>query len=180
MEKMEKHFHLLVLIFVSLIILVSHTIYIIQTQQYPEMDEQNYMDMVSGYYKILQSPSLDSPAKIIQYLPYRQPGYPILVLPILLIFGLSYSYKIMLFSNVFFYIGTIWAVYGIARFYFGKTASLLSSLVFATYGWSLFYLHFTYSETTTTFFTTAAIYFFFYKLLQTFELVYCRFLYIVL
>ena len=159
----QKHFHLFVLIFVSLIILVSHTIYTVQTQQYPEMDEQNYMDMVSGYYKILQSPSLDSPARIIQYLPYRQPGYPILVLPILLIFGLSYSYKIMLFANVFFYIGTLWTVYGIARNYFSKTSSLLSSLLFATYGWSLFYLHFTYSETATTFFTTAAIYY----LLQT-------------
>lgn len=31
----KKHFHLFVLIFVSLIILVSHTIYTIQTQQYP-------------------------------------------------------------------------------------------------------------------------------------------------
>ncbi len=159
MEKLKKHFHLFVLIFVSLIILVSHTIYTIQTQQYPEMDEQNYMDMVTGYYKILQHPTFDSPVKIIQYLPYRQPGYPLLVLPFLLLFGLSYSYKIMLFANVFFYIGTVWAVYGIARFYFGKTASLLSSILFATYGWSLFYLHFTYSETATTFFTTAAIYY---------------------
>lgn len=155
----KKHFHLFVLIFVSLIILVSHTIYTIQTQQYPEMDEQNYMDMVSGYYKILQHPSIDAPIKIIQYLPYRQPGYPLLVLPFLLVFGLSYSYKIMLFANVFFYIGTLWAVYGIARNYFSKTSSLLSSLLFATYGWSLFYLHFTYSETATTFFTTAAIYY---------------------
>lgn len=123
------------------------------------MDEQNYMDMVTGYYKILQHPSIDSPAKIIQYLPYRQPGYPLLVLPFILLFGLSYSYKIMLFANVFFYIGTLWAVYGIARNYFSKTSSLLSSLLFATYGWSLFYLHFTYSETATTFFTTAAIYY---------------------
>jgi hypothetical protein len=159
MGKMTKNIHVVLLILVSIIIFVSHSIYTVKTQQYPEMDEQNYMDMVTGYYKILQHATLNSPVEIIQYLPYRQPGYPLLVLPVLLILGLSYSYKIMLFANVFFYIGTMLAVYGVSRFYFGKTASLLSSILFATYGWSLFYLHFTYSETATTFFTTVAIYY---------------------
>ncbi len=133
----------------SIILLASHTAYILQTNQQPEMDEQHYMDMGSTFYRMLKSPTLTTPVDMLQHIPYRQPGYSLFFLPLLLIFGISYSYAIALFANGLFYIATIIGVYFLGKEFFSKKSAYLASIVFACYGWPLFYLHFTYSETAT-------------------------------
>ena len=154
-----KNWHMAILIFISLIILISHGLYVLETYQYPEMDEQHYMDMSVGAYRLLKNPTIQTPIDIIKLVPFRQSGYSLSILPFLLVFGIESSYKIALFLNGFYYIATIFAIYLIARYFFGKGLSLLSAFTFAVYGFPLFYLHFTYSETATTTFVALSILF---------------------
>ncbi len=156
---MQKYWDLVLLGLLCVFVLINHTLYIFQTHQFPEMDEQHYMYMATGYYKLLQHPSFDTPVKIIQYLPFRQPGYPFLILPFLLFFGLNNSYHWALWINGLLYIGTIVCIYFLTKEFFSKKTGLLASFLFATYGWTLFYLHFTYSETATTFFIVLSLLF---------------------
>ena len=143
-------------------ILVSHTFYVVSTYQYPEMDEQLYIGIATEFYRILQSPTLDSPLKMNQYLldhpPFRPPLYPLTITSILLFTGIQNSYKIALWLNCIYFIITVVFIYLIAKQIISKTASLMASLLFASFGWTLFYLHFTYSETATTAFVAVCIY----------------------
>ncbi|HSW98154.1 MAG TPA: glycosyltransferase family 39 protein [Candidatus Saccharimonadales bacterium] len=148
-----------IVLLISLIILISHTLYIFQTYQTPEMDEQHYMEMATGFYKLLQNPSTDTPVKMIEFIPFRQPGYSFIILPFLIVFGLDNSYKWGLWVNGLLYVTTILGVYFLAKEFLGKKWALVASFIFTTYGWSLFYLHFTYSETATTCFVTMSLLF---------------------
>lgn len=155
----KKRIHILLLLVVCIIILTSHIIYVSQTRQYPEMDEQHYMHMAVQFYRLLQHPEWNTSLKIFQTLPFRQPGYSLLILPFLLIFGIEHSYQWALFVNGLLYVTTIVALYFLSREYLPKILSLITSMLFATYGWPLFYLHFTYSETATTTFVILSLLF---------------------
>lgn len=149
-----NNWHIIALSLLCIAILLSHALYVLKTHQYPEMDEQLYMNMAVEYYRLLQNPSWDTIVKMNNYAvghpPFRPPIYSLSITAPLLIFGLENSYKIGLFINGLYYIVTIIALYFLARCFFKKTASVLASILFACYGWPLFYLHFTYSETATT------------------------------
>lgn len=147
------------IVLLCLIIFISHTLYVLKTNQLPEMDEQHYMYMASGFYKILQHPALDSPIKMIELLPFRQPGYSLIILPFLLVFGLHDAYRIALWINGLLYVATIIGVYAIGKEFFKKYIAVIAAYIFAFYGWSLFYLHFTYSETAATCFVVLSFLF---------------------
>lgn len=113
------------------------------------------MSLAVMFYKIFKAnPNFSSIYTMYEYLvnnpPFRQPLYPITLMLPFFIFGLSNSYKIALLINGFYFVVTICGIYVLGRNYFSKTASLLASFLFASYGFPLFYLHFTYSETSTT------------------------------
>lgn len=135
-------------------ILISHLYYVSLTQQFPEQDEHLYLDIAVAFYKMCQNLSISTPVEMMQYLiahpPIRQPLYSFTILFQILFVGLENTYKIALFENVLYYCASIVGVYILAQNYLGKRASFLASLVFATSGFPLFYLHFTYSETATT------------------------------
>jgi len=135
-------------------ILVSHTFYVVMTHQFPEMDEHLYVGIASEFYKILQNPSWDIIFRMNQYLvdhpPFRPPVYPLTILPLLLVFGISNAYKLALWVNGIYFIATMIFLYFLAREYMSRTSSVIATAMFASFGWTLFYLHFTYSETATT------------------------------
>ncbi len=123
------------------------------------MDEQHYMEIASQSYLLLQHPKPNTIVEMMQIIPFRQPGYSFFILPFLLIFGLTHSYQIALLLNALFLCGSILGVYFLAREYFDRTLSLVASVFFMSYGWTLFYLHFTYSETATTCFVVLSLLF---------------------
>jgi len=137
-----------------LILLISHTAYVFMTHQFPEMDEHLYIGIASEFYKILQNPSWDILSRMNQYLvdhpPFRPPVYPLTILPLLLIFGISNAYKLALWVNGIYFIATMIFLYFLAREYMSRASSVIATAMFASFGWTLFYLHFTYSETATT------------------------------
>src|SRR5690348_3048892 len=107
--------HEITLIFICLGVLVSHTLYVLQTKQFPEMDEQHYMDMAVQFYRIIHHPTQTAFLDMIRFLPFRQPGYSFIILPFLLIFGISHAYAIGLWVNGLLYITSICAVYFLGR-----------------------------------------------------------------
>lgn len=159
---LQRHIYIILLTLLCIGILISHSLYVAKTHQYPEMDEQLYIGIATEFYRILSHPTFDAPLKMNQYLldhlPFRPPLYPLSITSLLLLFGLDNSYKIALWLNGVYFITTIIFIYLIARKFFSKTASLVSSILFASYGWTLFYLHFTYSETATTTLVVMATY----------------------
>lgn len=130
-----------------------------RTYQFPTWDEQHYMTMAAGFYRLFQHPTPTIASDLLQFVPLRQPGYPLAMLPFLLIFGLSNSYFWGIFTNGLFYVATIFGVYFIAKNYYSRTAAFVASIVFASYGWTLLHVHVTYSETATSAFCVWAIYF---------------------
>lgn len=157
----KKNIHLSLLFLICIIILTSHTFYVLKTGQYPKMDEHSYMEIGTAFYRILQNPGFDAPSRIMQYIidhpPFRQPLYPLILSVVFLPFGLSEAYKIALWLNGLFFITSIVSIYFLAKEFISKTSSLMASFIFATYGFPLFYLHFTYSETATTAFITLTL-----------------------
>lgn len=140
------------IIFLSILsigFLASLVRFALRTYDIPVWDEQHYMFMATQFYRLLQNPSLNTPYEMLQVLSFRQPGYPLLILPFLMVFGLSNSYFWALFTNGLFYVSSIFAIFFIARNYLSKLASFLASLIFAFYGWTLYFVHFAYSETAT-------------------------------
>lgn len=133
--------------------------YALRTYQFPTWDEQYYMYMVSSYYRLLQNPSLSIIKDIIQFVPGKQPGYPLLILPFILVFGLSNSYFWGLFTNGLLYVATIFGVYFIAKNYYSRAAALAASIIFASYGWTLLHVHLAYSETATSAFIVWTLFF---------------------
>lgn len=160
-----SNIHFLLVMLIVLVILVSHTLYVARTAQYPEMDEHLYVDYAVQFYRIFQTPSYDMFSRMNQYLvdhpPFRPPLYSLSITLLLLIFGLDNAYKLGLWVNGIFYATTIIALYFLARHFLSRAASFISCLLFAFYGWTLFYLHFTYSETATTTFLVLSLLFLF-------------------
>ena len=155
---LDKYFFLLILL--SFVLLASVARYAVRTYKIPEWDEQHYMRMTTEFYRMVKdSPSFETPYKMLQVVPFRQPGYPILILPFLLVFGLSNSYFWGIFTNGLLYIASIFGIYFLARNFMSKQASFMASFIFATYGWTLLHLHLTYSETASSAFTIWTILF---------------------
>src|SRR5690348_16776840 len=122
-EYFKKHFSEIAVFLIAIFFLISHTLYVAYTHQYPEMDEQHYMDMAVQFYRMLQHPTLLTPIPMIQYIPFRQPGYSFLILPLLLVFGIHNSYFWGLWVNGVFYGITIVGVYFLAKEYISKAMS---------------------------------------------------------
>lgn len=142
-----------------IIILISHTFYVVKTHQYPEQDEHAYLDMAVKFHGILQNTSVDSISQIINVNRTRQPLYGVFLAIPLLLFGLDHTYKIALWMNYFLYITTIIGIYFLGKEFLSKRASFLAAFIYAFYGFPLFYLHFTYSETATTTFIVLSLLF---------------------
>ncbi len=157
--KNKKYWQQIILGFVLVIILVSHVVYVTKTAQFPQDDEHSYLSLALQIHDILKNQLASAPADIIGISTYRQLLYPFVLSIFLLIFGTNYSYKLLLIINVVFYCGTIIMTYLLARQFVSKIASLIGSVIFAFYGFPLFYLHFLYSETATSFFVTLTLYF---------------------
>lgn len=145
--KFDKYIFFLSILAVGF--LVSLVRYSLKTYDIPIWDEQHYMYMATQFYRLLKTPSLDTFDQMLQVLPFRQPGYPLLITPFLMIFGLSNSYFWALFTNGLLYVSSIFAIFFIARNYLTKLASFLASMIFAFYSWTLYFVHFAYSETAT-------------------------------
>lgn len=147
------------LLLISLILLASTIRYSAMTFQYPQWDEQLYMHKAAFYYRLLQHPTFTTPVEMMEVVPDRQPGYPLAILPFLLVFGLKNAYSWGLITNVFLHIATIFGIYMLARQYLSKFASFVGAGLFAFYGWPLYFIHYTYSETATTTACVWALYF---------------------
>lgn len=161
--KLLQRWDYLLLAFLVAIIFVSHTLYVSKTFQFPEMDEHLYIGIATEFYKLLLHPSFDTPYRMNQYLvdhpPFRPPIYPLTITAMIFLFGIEHSYKLALWLNSIYYSASIIGVYFLGRQFLSKQASLVASFLFATFGWTLFYLHFTYSETATTTFIVWSLYF---------------------
>lgn len=151
--------YVILLILISFGFLASLARYVLRSFSIPEWDEQYYMQMAVGFYRLLVHPTLSTPNEIIQLVPVKQPGYPLLILPFLKVFGLSNSYFWALFTNGLLHVASIFGIFFIARNYLSKNASFLASIIFAFYGWTLFYVHLAYSETATSALSIFAILF---------------------
>lgn len=158
---LKKRIYLFAVAFLCLVILISHTLYVIKTHQFPAagLDEHAYMQMGISYYDIIQHTSVQTFSQILEINKYRQPLYGIFLSIMFLFTGIENSYKIALWTNVIFYLLSIIGIYFLSREFLRERASFLASLIFAFYGFNLFYLHFTYSETATTAFVVLALLF---------------------
>lgn len=156
--RFDKYIFLLTVL--SLVLLASVVRYGLRTYKIPEWDEQHYMRMASEFYRLIKNhPSFNTPYEMLQVVPFRQPGYPLLIVLFLLIFGLSNSYFWGIFTNGLLYIVSIFGIYFLARNFLSKLASFLAAFIFSLYGWTILHLHLTYSETATSAFTILTILF---------------------
>lgn len=159
-SKLIKHKYIFLLSILSLIILGSVVRYGLRTYKVPEWDEQHYMRMATEFYRLIKYHlSFNTPYEMLQVVPFRQPGYPLLILPFLFIFGLSKAYFWGIFTNGLLYVASIFGVYFIARNFLHFLSSFTAAIIFAFYGWTLVHLHLTYSETASSAFTIWTILF---------------------
>lgn len=155
-----KNKYLVLLTLLSAVILASNIRYGLRTYKVPEWDEQHYMRMSTEFYRLIKYDlSWETPYKMLQIVPFRQPGYPLLILPFLIIFGLSKAYFWGIFTNALLYILSIFGIYLLSRIFLSKFTSFIASLLFAFYGWTLLHLHLTYSETASSAFIIWTIFF---------------------
>src|SRR5260221_1143934 len=155
-KKILKIFHnpyAIFLFILCLILFISHTVYVLQTHQYPQQDEHVYLAFATQFLDIVHHPSRDAFLQIIEVNRYRQPLYGLFLTCVLFFTGTAYTYKIVLWLNVLFYLITVISIYFLGKEFMSKKASVLAAYIFAFYGFPLFYLHFTYSETAVTAFT---------------------------
>ncbi|MDP3987528.1 MAG: glycosyltransferase family 39 protein [Candidatus Levybacteria bacterium] len=149
------------LFLLCLLIFISHTLYVIQTKSYPEWDEHKYLGTAVKFLPILRHPDSDFFNKMLAvqrvYLPSAPPLYPLMIDAGLLLAGTSFTYKLALWINGIFYILTILGVYFLAKEFVSKRSSVLASVIFAFYGFPLFYIHFAYTETAATAFTILSL-----------------------
>ncbi len=146
---LKLHKYIFLLTIFSFGFLASVVRYGLRTYQIPVWDEQHYMRMATEFYRLLQNPTLSTPSDMLQVVPFRQPGYPLLMQPFLFFFGLSNSYFWAQITNGVLYVVSIFGIYFIAKNYLSKLASFLAAFIFAFYGWTLLHVHLTYSETAT-------------------------------
>jgi len=156
--KFDRYIFLLIIL--SIVLLASTVRYALRTYKVPEWDEQHYMRMATEFYRLIKYHlSFNTPYEMLQIVPFRQPGYPLLILPFLFIFGLSKAYFWGIFTNGLLYIASIFGIYFLASNFLSKLASFLAAFIFALYGWTLLHLHLTYSETATSAFAVWVIFF---------------------
>lgn len=162
-KKISKSFkfdkYLVLLGIISVLFLASVVRYALRSYKIPEWDEQHYMRMATEFYRLLQHPTADTINQMLDVVPFRQIGYPLLMQPFLLIFGLSNSYFWGIATNGLLYIATIFGIYFVSRQYLSRLASFLASIIFAFYGWTLWHVHLTYSETAVSAFAIWTIFF---------------------
>lgn len=139
--------YILLLIFISALFLVSMVHYASKTYKIPEWDEQHYMQMATGFYRLLKHPTVSTPYEMLQIVPFRQPGYPLSIQPFLLFFGISHYYFWGLFTNGLYYVASFFGIYFISKSYLTKRSSFLAAIFFSCYGWPLLHVHLAYSET---------------------------------
>lgn len=145
---------------ISIVLLASTVRYGLRTYKVPEWDEQHYMRMATEFYRLIKNNlSLSTPYQMLQVVPFRQPGYPLLILPFLMVFGLSNSYFWGIFTNGLLYVASIFGIYFLAKNFLSKFPSFTAAAIFAFYGWTLLHLHLTYSETADSAFTIWTILF---------------------
>src|SRR6266849_1181151 len=106
---LRKNFFFLLVVLLSTVLLISHTLYVLKTYQYPDggLDEPVYLSNAIDNYHILLKPSLRSISQIISVNKGRQPLYSTFIALPLLIFGTMHTYKIALWINIVFYLTTI-------------------------------------------------------------------------
>lgn len=159
-KKLKHDKYIFLLTILSFVFLASVVRYGLRSFKIPEWDEQHYMRMATEFYRLIKYHlSFNTPYDMLQVVPFRQPGYPFLIVPFLFIFGLSNSYFWGIFVNGLLYVASILGIYFITRNFLSKLASFLASFIFAFYGWTLLHLHLTYSETATSAFTIWTILF---------------------
>lgn len=159
-DNLKRNRYLILLSILSVALLASVVRYGLRTYKIPEWDEQHYMRMSTEFYRIVKyNLSFNTPYEMLQIVPFRQPGYPLLILPFLIIFGLSKAYFWGIFTNGLLYIASIFGIYFLSRNFMSNLASFTASIIFAFYGWTLLHLHLTYSETATSAFAIWTILF---------------------
>lgn len=147
-KKLKQDKYIFLLILFSTALLASTIRYGLRTYKIPEWDEQHYMRMATEFYRLVKyNLSFNTPYEMTQIVPFRQLGYPLMILPFLLLFGLSQAYFWGIFTNGLLYIATIFGIYFLARNFLSNNASFIASVLFAFYGWTLLHLHLTFSET---------------------------------
>lgn len=152
----DKHLFLLALI--SIIIFISHGLYVSKTFQHPKWDEHIFLMQAVATYDEIKSPSLNTLGNLSEIFEIRPPIYGLSISFMFLFTNGENVYKSALFTNAIWYIISIVGIYFLANKFMGKTPSLIASLLFATYGFPLFYLHFVYSETATTAFVVLTLF----------------------
>ncbi len=152
--------YLFFLTIISIVLLASVVRYGLRTYKVPEWDEQHYMRMSTEFYRMIKNNfSLTTPYQMLQVVPFRQPGYPLLIVPFLMLFGLSNSYFWGIFTNGLLYAASIFGIYFLARNFLSKFPSFAAAVMFAFYGWTLLHLHLTFSETASSAFTIWTLFF---------------------
>lgn len=156
--RFDKYIFFLTII--SILLLASTVRYGLRTYKVPEWDEQHYMRMATEFYRLIKNNlSFNTPYEMLQVVPFRQPGYPLLIVLFLLAFGLSNAYFWGIFTNGLLYIASILGIYFLSKNFLSRSASFLASIIFAFYGWTLLHVHVTYSETATSAFSILTILF---------------------
>lgn len=155
--KFDKY--ILLLGIISILFLASVVRYALRSYKIPEWDEQHYMRMATEFYRILQNPTSSMLDQMLSVVPFRQIGYPLLMQPFLMTFGLSNSYFWGIFTNGLLYVATIFGIYLIAKEYLAKLSAFIAAIIFAFYGWTLWHAHLTYSETAVSAFAVWTIFF---------------------
>lgn len=157
--KLKFDRYLIILLIISIGFLASIVRYALRSYKIPEWDEQHYMRMATEFYRLFQAPTLDTINQMFDVVPFRQIGYPVLILPFLMIFGLSNSYFWAIVANGLLYVATIFGIYFLARHYLTARSSFLASVIFAFYSWTLWHAHLAYSETAVSAFAVWTIFF---------------------
>lgn len=155
----KTHIHTIILALLCIGIFTSHVLYVGKSRQYPQWDEHHYLSEAVAFYDIIKSGSPLWYQKMLAAVSYRQPVYALLITALLLVFGTAHTYAVALLLNGLLYVSTILCIYFLARAFIDKTASLMAAIIFTCYGNSLFFLHFTYSETALSAFVTALVFF---------------------
>lgn len=158
-KNLKSDKYILLLAVISVGFMASVVRYALRSYKIPEWDEQHYMRMATEFYRLVQNPNSETLSQMLSVVPFRQIGYPLLILPFLMIFGLSNSYFWGIFTNGLLYIATIFGIYFISRQYLSMLSSFMAAIIFAFYGWALWHVHLTYSETAVSAFAVWTIFF---------------------
>ena len=102
--KQKPGFFIFLLIVLSAALIASVIRYGLQSYKIPEWDEQHYMRMATEFYRLLKTPNPNTIDQMLSVVPFRQIGYPLLMQPFLMVFGLTNSYFWGIFTNSLLYV----------------------------------------------------------------------------